>query len=247
MINIDQIISQFPKKRSPLPAAFKKIYNEHYQNNRCGNTKASWLASQFEKWMHKKVAADLKFINYDYETLEVGAGTLNHLAFENLTYPYDIVEPFSQLYLNSKDIHIIRNQFIDLNDIVLEPQYDRIISIATFEHLCDLPNIIARISILLKPNGVLLVAIPSEGGLLWKLAWKLSTGLEFRLKYHLDYGILMRYEHINTWQEINSLLNHFFAKVEIDYFGISAKLSLYQFYKCKKPFLDKCEHFCKSK
>lgn len=243
--HIDHILSQFPKKRSPLPASFKKIYHEHYQNNRHGNTKASSLATKFEKWMHKKVAADLKLINYDYETLELGAGTLNHLAFENIKYPYDIVEPFTELYINFKDIHLIRNQFNDINEIDLQSNYDRILSIATFEHLCDLPSIIAKIGMLLKPDGVLRVAIPSEGGLLWKLAWKLSTGLEFRLKYHLDYGILMKYEHVNTWKEINSLLNYFFAKVEMDYFGISSQLSLYQFYECRNPILERCERFCK--
>ncbi|OAD21319.1 methyltransferase 24, partial [Candidatus Thiomargarita nelsonii] len=175
---INSIISQFPKKRSALPAPFKKIYNEHYQNNRRGNTKASRLGSQLEKWMHKKVAADLKFLNDDYETLEVGAGTLNHLAFENLKYPYDIVEPFSELYVHSEELQLIRNQFSYINEIPLEYHYDRILSIATFEHLCDLPSIIAKIGMLLKADGVLRVAIPSEGGLLWKLAWKLSTGLE---------------------------------------------------------------------
>jgi SAM-dependent methyltransferase len=233
-IPIETILSRFPKTRPELPVAFQKIYHEHYQNNRQGGTNASRLANTFEKWMHQKVAADLKNIRGDYETLEIGAGTLNHLAFENLNHPYDIVEPFTELYAHSDNLPLIRQIFADVNAIPTTNHYDRILSIATFEHLSDLPNMMAKVVQLLKPNGIARIAIPSEGGLLWKLAWQLSTGLEFRLKYHLDYGILMKHEHINTWQEINELLHYFFAEVKSYYFGPSANLSLYQFYECKK-------------
>jgi len=240
-INIETILSRFPKTRTELPVAFQKIYHEHYHNNRQGGTNASRLANTFERWMHQKVAADLKDIRGDYETLEIGAGTLNHLSFENLNHPYDIVEPFTELYANSDNLRLIRQIFADVNAIPTTVHYDRILSIATFEHLSHLPNMMATLGKLLKPNGVVRIAIPSEGSPLWKLAWKLSTGLEFRIKYHLDYGILMKYEHINTWQEINDLLHYFFAEVKKHYFGLSANLSLYQLYECKQPLLERCD------
>lgn len=238
--NIATILSRYPKTRSKLPAAFQKIYNEHYQNNRQGGTNASRLANALEKWMHKKVAADVKGLHGTYATLEIGAGTLNHLPFENLDRPYDIVEPFTALYTHSKNLPLLRQVFADMGDVPEIPRYDRILSIATFEHLSDLPAMVAGLAKRLKPNGVARIAIPSEGGPLWKLAWQLSSGLEFRVKYGLDYGILMRHEHINTWRGISGLLHYFFAEVKGCYFGLSANLSLYQYYECRQVLPERC-------
>ena len=65
--------------------------------------------------------------------------------------------------------------------------------------------VIALCGLLLKPQGQLRVAIPSEGTILWKLGWKMTTGVEFKWKYGLDYGTLMRYEHVNNAQEIENI------------------------------------------
>ena len=121
--------------------------------------------------------------------------------------------------------------------------YDRIVSIATLEHLLALPRVIAVAAVPLKPRGSMRVAIPSEGSFAWRLGWSLTTGLEFRLKYGLDYGVLMRHEHVNTWREIRAALAYFFSDVKTSAFGISPALSFYQFYECRNPSLAKCEAF----
>jgi len=121
--------------------------------------------------------------------------------------------------------------------------YKRIVSIATFEHITNLPEVVARAGLLLSENGQLRVSIPSEGELLWKWAQAVSTGLEFRLKYRLDYNVLMQYEHVNTAVEIEEVLSYFFNKVDCSFFGFSKKLSLYQFYGCSLPDLYKCRTY----
>ena len=60
-----------------------------------------------------------------------------------------------------------------------------------------------------------------------------TTGIEFRLKYGLDYGILMKYKHINTCFEIEKLLRYVFKDVEMNVMGVSKQLSLYQYFECK--------------
>ena len=84
------------------------------------------------------------------------------------------------------------------------------------------------------------VAIPSEGTFLWTLGWKMTTGLEFKIKYGLDYGLLMKYEHVNTAKEIQGVLEFFFEDIECKVFGLSKSISLYQFYTCRNPRRKKC-------
>ena len=124
--------------------------------------------------MHRKVAADVRR-RRNFTTLEIGAGTLNHLGYEPSSKSYDIVEPFEELYKGSPNRSRVANVYPDLDQIAGR-HFDRIISIATFEHLCNLPSVVARSGLLLAPGGTLRVAIPSEGTLLWTLGWKLTTG-----------------------------------------------------------------------
>src|SRR4051812_17795855 len=96
-----KLLSRFPKRRPDLPEAYRPIYVEHYRRNRAGASFATSLARSMESWMHRKVAEDTIGRPPGYTTLEVGAGTLNHLAYEPSSIHYDIVEPFMELYEGS--------------------------------------------------------------------------------------------------------------------------------------------------
>jgi hypothetical protein len=196
-----------------------------------------------ESWMHKQVAADNDGSFQPGSTLEIGAGTLNHLLYEPTAYPYDIVEPFAQLLQPCPEFARIRNIYKDIFEIPDDLRYDRIISVATLEHVCDLPKLIAKGALLMHPDGQLRAGIPSEGTWLWKLGWKLSTGLEFRMRFGLNYGLIMKYEHVNTAAEIDSVLRYFFGRVELKVFGLSKSASLYQFFCCEKPDLKRCNDY----
>lgn len=235
------MFEEFPKKRIELPEEFKKIYLSHYHKNRNGATLATFFSKRMERWMHKKIAADIQQ-NKHSNTLEIGAGTLNHLAYENSTH-YDIVEPFKELYINSDNLKKIRNVYNDIEEISPSSKYKRIISIAMFEHVTDLPKIVAKTTFLLDEQGSLRVAIPNEGSFLWKLGWKLTTGIEYRLRYGLDYGILMKYEHINTANEIETVLRYFYKKVKCSYFGLSKRFAFYRFYECSGPDIEKSHKY----
>lgn len=234
----------YPKKRPELPVEFKNLYSEIYKKNRDGDTTASSVSQKMEAWLHKKVAKDVINIT-NKSTLEIGAGTLNQLKYES-TKPYDIIEPFTELYKNSKFKSELRNIYSDINEIKDENIYDRIISIATFEHITNLPTVIARTCILLKKQGTLRVSIPNEGTFLWKLGWKLTTGLEFKLKHGLDYGILMKHEHVNTADEIEAVLKYFYSDIKCSYFGINKKIALYRYYECTNPKIEQAYAYLKN-
>ena len=235
-------LTSFPKNRCPVLKESIEIYSTIYKSNRKGQTKASSLSQKMESWMHRQVAKDCLKKSDKTTTLEIGAGTLNQLRYEMPFAIYDIVEPNKGFYEDSPEINKVRNIYDDISKVPIRHKYDRITSVATFEHICNLPEVLAYCGFLLAPNGVLRIAIPSEGTFLWALGWKLTTGLECRIKYGLDYGELIRNEHVNTAKEIEQLLNYFFKEVECKVLGISKNFSFYQFFLCKSPRVDRCHN-----
>jgi SAM-dependent methyltransferase len=229
--------SGFPKTRPTLPPEYQKIYLQHIQENRHGQSPASSLSTALEGWMHRRIAREAR---EDLATLEIGAGTLNHLRYESRHAAYDIVEPARYQFEKSPYLSRVRSVYDDVKEIPPDTRYDRIISIATFEHICNLPEVVAQSGLLLKPGGRLCAAIPAEGGPLWKLGWKLTTGWEFKRRYGLDYEVMMRSEHVNTWKEVADVLNYFFRRVEVSYLGITRSLSFYQVYLCRDPDRARC-------
>jgi len=240
-----EFLARYPKTRPELPEPYRAIYTAHYRTNREGLSPASSLSKKMETWMHRSVAGDVAGGNAGRSTLEIGAGQLNHLSFEPGSLPYDVVEPRNELCFASPQIQRVRNVYSSL-DQIRDTEYDRIISIAAFEHYRNLPAVVASCGLLLAPNGALRIAIPSEGALLWKLGWLLTTGLEFRIRHGLDYGVLMRHEHINTADEIRTVLRTFFTDIRIRIFGIVPSLSFYQFFECRHADRDLCRRYLES-
>jgi SAM-dependent methyltransferase len=233
----ERLLAGFPKARAMLPPAFAAIYAAQYKENRTGETAAASLAQRVERWMHRRVAEDVAD-GAPRATLELGAGTLNQLPFEPASAPYDVVEPFAALLEGSPHRRRIREVYADIAQVPPGRRYDRITSVAALEHVCDLPAVLARAAGLLSPGGVLRAAIPAEGGLLWRIGWMSTTGLEFRLRHGLDYGVMMRHEHVNTAAEIEGLAQALFGRVRVRSLGWGRQLSLYRFIEAREPRLD---------
>jgi hypothetical protein len=238
------MFEKFPKTRPQLPKGTEDIYSSYYKSNREGRTQASSLAQRMESWMHKEVGKDLINLHgFKKATLEIGAGTLNQLQYEPNVDPYDIVEPFKDLYKGSPFLERLRNIYSDISEVPDNFQYDRITSVATFEHICNLPEVVARCGLFLADNGVLRIAVPSEDTILWTLGWKLTTGLEFKIKYGLDYGLIIKHEHVNTAKEIEEVLKFFFEDIKCKVLGLSKSISFYQFYVCRNPRITRCREY----
>jgi hypothetical protein len=236
------ILDKFPKQRTELPEAYRMIYNTHYLSNREGKYKTTSLSQKLESWMHRKVAGDLKHMESTCSTMEIGAGTLNQLHYEREGLPYDIVEPFRKLFENSPLLSRVQTVYIDIAEIPEGRKYDRITSTATFEHIMDLPFVVASAGMHLNDGGHLRVAIPNEGTVLWTLGTKI-TGCEFRKRYGLDYRILMQYEHVNTADEVEEVLHYFFGSCRCSVLGLSRGLAFYRFYDCSEPNIQRISDY----
>ena len=237
MMTTQELLLTYPRKRRELPKEYRKIYERHYEENRKGKTKISYLSRRLEYWLHKKVAKSAK---PDRKTLEIGAGTLNQLDFER-TDIYDIIEPFRKLYENSANLKYVRNIYSDITQIQQE-KYDRIISVACFEHVENLPAMVRTAARLLEPDGKLYISIPNEGRFLWKFAYTMTTGREFKKRFGLEYETLMRYEHLNTADEIEQILNYYFEHVKRSLLGLGKTFSVYRYYECSGSKQERIHH-----
>jgi hypothetical protein len=240
--NAKKWLDMFPKKRQELPEVYKLIYEEHRINNREGRTNVSSLSMKMEKWLHRIVASDVKNKKDNISTLEIGAGILNQLPYEPNIVDYDIIEPFDHFYKNSKFLSRIKNIYSDIREIKSDKKYMRITSVATFEHIVNLPEVVAMAVLLLDEKGSLRVSIPNEGTILWRFG-TMITGIEFKKKYNLNYKTIMKYEHVNSANEIENVLKYFFKKTTIKVLGINRSFAFYRFISCKEPDISKARNY----
>lgn len=235
-------LKQWPRKRSPLPEVYTRIFDQEYKDNRNGKSAVQAAAQYMESWMHRQIALTSK---PEQIVLELGAGTLNHLTYEQATQ-YDVVEPFTFLYQGNNNVSRVRHFYEDVSHIKNE-QYDRIFSVAVLEHIEDLPRALAQCAVLLKDTGVFQAGIPSEGGFLWGLSWRCTTGLAFKLRTGLNYQTVMQHEHLNTAPEIMKLISYFFGSCVVKGFPYNAHhASFYRYIEATSPLKDRAYAYLRS-
>lgn len=237
--SVEAILGSYPRTRSPLTPAHEKVYAEQYKINRTGATAVDGIAQKLEEWMHRRVAAVP-----GGPVLELGAGTLNQMRYEREGLAYDVVEPFRELYEGRPEAARVRDFYDYTQDVPADRRYQRITSVAVLEHLPDLPSDVARSALLLADTGVFQAGIPSEGGLLWWMGWRFATGIGYYLRTGLDYGVLMRHEHVNDAKTILAVVGHFFEQVRVSRFPTPVhQLSFYTYLEARKPRRDVAQGF----
>ena len=205
-----------------LPDKYFRIYNEFYLDYSKNNNIFRKLAFSLEVWFHL-----LTYKNYPnpQSILELGAGNLNHVKYEKNFKYYDVIEP-KEFLINASDPFDrdkITNIYGDIKELPENKIYDKIISIGVLEHIEELDYVLEKISYKLTSQGKFLVTIPAEGEFLWWIGWRLTTGIAFWLKHKLDYGVIMRYEHVNTASKVIRLLNKYFKINFIKSFPINIR------------------------
>ena len=216
-----------------LPQKYKKIYEEFYLSYSNANTFFRKISLIVEKWYHLKA---FKSFPYAKSILEIGAGNLNHIEYEKNFEIYDIVEPKRFLLNAAKNIakNKVRSQYSSINNVPKKNLYEKILAIAVLEHIENLNSFLFEVKKHLKPNGKLIIEIPAEGEFLWWLGWRLTTGIGFWLKYRLDYGVIIRYEHINSAEKVISSIKEYFVIENISSFPLNFKnMRLYIHIVCK--------------
>ena len=86
------LISSYPRERPKLSERHAQLYVAEYSRNRSGGKGLPGVVADLESWMHRVFASHAP----GRRIMELGAGTLNHLCYENDYKLYDIIEPFSR-------------------------------------------------------------------------------------------------------------------------------------------------------
>jgi hypothetical protein len=66
----------------------------------------------------------------------------------------------------------------------------------------------------LKEGGQLLIGLPAEGGLLYKIGRSLTSKPYMQRKYRIDYDAIVQWEHWNTFKEVVEMIKEQFEIVE---------------------------------
>ena len=182
----------------------------------------------------------------DKVVLEIGAGDIRHLNYWNgkpskylLADISDEMMNFAKCRLSSENIYhetflLVRNQLLPIAD----QSVDVVASFYSLEHIYPLEPYLKEIMRVLRPGGMLIGAIPAEGGLAWGLGRFLTTRRWFKKHTTINPDKIICWEHPNFADEILSKLEFSMSPKKIRYWPFSwfpaLDLNLiirFQFYK----------------
>jgi ubiquinone/menaquinone biosynthesis C-methylase UbiE len=165
-------------------------------------------------------------------TLEIGAGTGEHLDYEKLTIEQE--DNYFAVDIRENMIAALRLRFPNIKAIVGDCQerldfkdgnFDRILAIHVLEHLPNLPLAVKEMHRLCeKKRGVLSIVIPCEGSAAYLFARKISAQKIFEKRYKQSYQWFIEREHINLPDEIFEELSPFFKKTSCRFFPLPINL-----------------------
>lgn len=98
--------------------------------------------------------------------------------------------------------------------------FDRAVAVHVFEHLPDLPAAVSQLYRILKPGAILSLVLPCDPGIAYAAARKISAERLFKKRFDMPYDWLIRREHINSPQEILSVLHNGFSEIDCEYFPL---------------------------
>jgi ubiquinone/menaquinone biosynthesis C-methylase UbiE len=155
------------------------------------------------------------------KVLEIGAGDIRHLQYlQGKPDKYFLADispkmmDFAKQKLKEKEISydsilIDRNQPIPLKDETI----DVIVSFFSLEHLYPLQDYLKDMYRILKPGGILIGAIPAEGGLAWGLGRMFTSRRWIKKNTNIDPDKLICWERPNFADQIISQLDtHFYRQ-----------------------------------
>lgn len=213
-------MSDWPKVLPPLDEATRRIHDEFMHDWLEALPQRYGFADRFNHRYPVRRSGDFE------TTLEIGAGTGEHLRWERLTDAQR--RGYVALELRENVAARFRERHPDVRLVVGDCQsrlafddgaFDRILAIHVFEHLPDLPRAIDEAHRLVaKPRGRLHVVIPCEGGLAYTLARRVSAQRLFERRYGRPYRQFIEREHLSRPEEIVRELDRRFTIVDRAFF-----------------------------
>jgi SAM-dependent methyltransferase len=159
---------------------------------------------------HKYIVKKDKDI--DGTILDIGSGMGYHLKFETLS------ERRKYICLDSDGTMLDRIKTPGVKKIagscsnipLKTESLDVIIASHIVEHLPDLAGDLQELFRVLKPRGKLIVVLPCDPGLLWRLSSYITPSRRRLKRIGIDYDEVMRHEHVNPFKKCKTELQRLF-------------------------------------
>lgn len=160
--------------------------------------------------------------------LEIGAGDIRHAAWwRGKPSAYHLVDVstdmlmkaearLSEAGVESVSSLVGRNERIPADD----SSVDAVVSFYSMEHLYPLEPHLEEIKRVLRPGGILVGAIPTEGGLAWGAGRWLTSRRWFKRNTNIDPDKIICWEHPNFADEIIDRLDKHFSRVALTYWPL---------------------------
>lgn len=190
---------------------FSEIYDE--------SNYSSPLQSFVMRASHKLVEETFDERMHFGQVLEVGAGTGEHYPFVNHKFDDYILSD-----LDPKTLQVAKQKFLNNNDgnIRFETQvgsqlkyadntFDRLIATHVLEHIYQPHLVLKEWRRVLKDGGVISILIPTDPGVAWRLGRHLGPRKN-AIKKGIAYDYVMAREHVNSCNNLISLLYHYFPE-----------------------------------
>jgi phosphatidylethanolamine/phosphatidyl-N-methylethanolamine N-methyltransferase len=160
---------------------------------------------------HRYIADKGKNING--KILDVGSGMGYHLKFEKASKKrtYICLDKDKAMIDRINDSYIQKIVGTCSKIPLKDKSVDLIIASHILEHLPKLNSDLKELNRILKNTGKIIVILPCDPGLLWRLL-TFFTPSRWRLKrLGIDYDIVMKHEHINTFKTCMDELKEIFT------------------------------------
>jgi SAM-dependent methyltransferase len=175
------------------------------------------LAGRFQIAGHQQVGRWAREYVTGKIVLEIACGQGHHLRYGANRYANYVGLDIHAVYLQN-----LRKRFPDTSAIRADAfvlpfrdgSVDCVLSVYCFEHFRELPKCLREIRRVLKPGGKLLVGLPAEGGLLYELGRQLTSKRYMERKYGINYDVIVRWEHWNTFKEVVGMVRSQFDILE---------------------------------
>lgn len=155
----------------------------------------------------------------DKTVIEFGPGLIDHLDYNNTKPKEYILADINKDFLKLSEeklykiynIENVKKLEITEDKIPLEDNsVDVVITFHQLEHIFNLEEYLIDIKRILKKDGILIGAVPTEGSLAWGIG-RYLTSRKYTKKYcNYDYDKIICWEHPNFVTKIHKLLEKYF-------------------------------------
>lgn len=165
------------------------------------------------------------------DVLEVGPGSLPHRRFWNgKPASYTVVDIKQEFIADS--VQILQQECVAPASFVLSADVlpldnasiDILISFYSLEHMHPLENYLTEFRRVLRPDGLLVGAIPCEGGLAWGGGRLLTSRRYIKKKSGIDPDKIICWEHPNYADHVLQSLACYFEAVQLHFWPLRVPL-----------------------